>query len=334
MNKYNIILSIFFFTTIISCKNDEECSQKPDVTKSSVLVNINRLEEDFFKSKSKEDIYSFLSSNEQMANAFFEMAAMGTKEVGEMLYPMLNNKPMDTVRQEVKATFGDFKTQKEEFEQAFSLLNYYYPETPDTINVNTVIAGMQKDLYITTDNKEVYIGLDYFLGSEATYRPNNYEYINKRFKPESILPFTMQFVSTKYNKSDFKDNSLMALMIYYGKAYYFAKKMLPCTPDSLIIGYDPMEWEGSEKHIKTIWGVFIDRELLYEASHFITGKYINERPKTPEIGDKCPGRIGQFLGWKIVKKYMENNPEVTLQELMEESDAKKIFNKSKFKPEL
>ena len=31
---------------------------------------------------------------------------------------------------------------------------------------------------------------------------------------------------------------------------------------------------------------------------------------------------------------MENNPDVTLQELMEDTDVVKIFNKSKFKPEL
>ena len=55
---------------------------------------------------------------------------------------------------------------------------------------------------------------------------------------------------------------------------------------------------------------------MYESSHFIKNKYVNERPNVTEIGNECPGRIGQWLGWKIVNAYMKNNPEVTLQELM------------------
>ena len=60
--------------------------------------------------------------------------------------------------------------------------------------------------------------------------------------------------------------------------------------------------------------------------------YVEERPSIPEIGNKCPGRIGQWLGWKIVKAYMKNNPDVSLADLMAEKDAKKIFDHSRFKP--
>ena len=32
---------------------------------------------------------------------------------------------------------------------------------------------------------------------------------------------------------------------------------------------------------------------------------MDERPKTLEIGDKCPGRIGEWLGWEIVNRYVD-----------------------------
>lgn len=333
MKISNLVLVLFFSILITSCQKDDDCSNIPDTSNSQVNVTVKRLDYDFFKAQTLEDLYSFFSENAELQNYFFDGETAGTQKVSEMLFPMLTNKAMDTVRYEVENTFGDFKSYEAEYKEAFSLLKYYYPETKD-IQINTVNSGMRKDLYLDNTNENIFVSLDYFLGDGATYRPNNYVYVNKRYKPSTILPLTIQYVSEKYNKSDMKDNSLMALMVYYGKAYYFTKKMLPCTADSLIIGYDSMEWEGSEKHIKRIWGVFIERELLYERSHFVTGKYVNERPKTPEIGDKCPGRVGQYLGWKIVKRYMENNPDVTLQELMEDTDAVKIFNKSKFKPEL
>ncbi|MDQ4140161.1 MAG: gliding motility lipoprotein GldB, partial [Bacteroidota bacterium] len=65
---------------------------------------------------------------------------------------------------------------------------------------------------------------------------------------------------------------------------------------------------------------------------FKTGKYLEDRPTVPEIDAKCPGRIGRWVGWQIVRIYMEENPDVTLQQLMAEKDAQKIFNESHYKP--
>jgi uncharacterized protein YjaZ len=49
-----------------------------------------------------------------------------------------------------------------------------------------------------------------------------------------------------------------------------------------------------------------------------------------EIDRESPGRIGQWLGWQIVKSYMENN-DVTLDQLLK-TEPTVIFNKSKYKP--
>ena len=39
-----------------------------------------------------------------------------------------------------------------------------------------------------------------------------------------------------------------------------------------------------------------------------------------------------WLGWQIVRKYMEENPKVTLAQLMAEKNAQKILTESKYKP--
>ena len=63
-------------------------------------------------------------------------------------------------------------------------------------------------------------------------------------------------------------------------------------------------------------------------------KYIAEAPFTPGIGEKSDSapKLGIWTGWQIVKKYMDKNPELTLQQLMHENDAQKILNESKYKP--
>jgi hypothetical protein len=80
-----------------------------------------------------------------------------------------------------------------------------------------------------------------------------------------------------------------------------------------------------------IWAHFVDEQLLYETSHFTKKKYMDERPKTLEIGNKCPGRIGEWLGWEIVNEYMQQQ-DLSLPQLMEISDARKVFMQSNYKP--
>jgi hypothetical protein len=73
-------------------------------------------------------------------------------------------------------------------------------------------------------------------------------------------------------------------------------------------------------------------ELLFETDHVLKNKFLGERPNIFEIGDRCPGRVGRWVGWEIVKAYMEKNPELSLVDLMNDRNANKIFQASKYKP--
>jgi hypothetical protein len=99
-----------------------------------------------------------------------------------------------------------------------------------------------------------------------------------------------------------------------------------------LIGYSRKEIQGSREFESLIWSRFIEDQVLFSTSHIIKQKYIGERPKTVEVGEQCPGRIGTWVGWQIVKKYMETHPDVTLPQLMDVSDAAKLFKDSGYKP--
>jgi len=51
-----------------------------------------------------------------------------------------------------------------------------------------------------------------------------------------------------------------------------------------------------------------------------------------ELDSESPGRLGRYVGWQIVRAFMDKNPEVTLTELLD-IPADEIFKKSNYKPE-
>src|SRR5690606_39602362 len=103
--------------------------------------------------------------------------------------------------------------------------------------------------------------------------------------------------------------------------------------DSIYIWYNDEEIKGAKSNHDLIWYRLIEDHVLYSTSHMTKQKFLGERPVTIEVGEKCPGRIGQWVGWEIVKSYMKTHPETTLPELMQMLDADKLFKESKYKPE-
>lgn len=321
-----VLQVISFLIVFISCTSNA-CKEHPDVTISEVRVQ--RLEHDFHTLKSKEEIRNYLAARPDLFNGFLLAAQYPDSFVVNYLYQVNNSSGSDTIYNECELTYGDFSAWKEQFSKAQSLLMHYYPEEKSR-TIYTFIPGLTRDLYV--NDSSMYLGIDYFLGSKATFKPQNHQYILDRYTPQSLVPMSMLYISGKYNATDRLDHTLLADMIYFGKSFYFCKSTVPCVADSTIIGFTNEQWEESEEHSERIWNHFVGQKLLFVTNEQEKQRYVGERPSVSEIGNKCPGRIGQWLGWKIVNAYMENHPEVTLADLMANQNAKEIFELSKFRP--
>jgi hypothetical protein len=160
-----------------------------------------------------------------------------------------------------------------------------------------------------------------------------YEYILRQYIPENIVPSVMLLygIDTKVNATSMNDKTVLADMIAYGKSYYFAKQMLPCKADSILMNYSAGEIAGARKNQDLIWFRLVEDEVLYSTANIMKQRFLGERPKTVEVGPECPGRIAQWVGWQIVNSYMKSHPDVTLQDLMKNQDADKLFKESKYK---
>ncbi|HEX5168069.1 MAG TPA: gliding motility lipoprotein GldB [Cyclobacteriaceae bacterium] len=318
---------------VIGCgKENDECVFIPDTT-VAIDLQFDQLEDSVASIESKEQLVSFFTHHPVMRDLLFMRQKNYPNDsiFINSLFQRFTHPGFDTLLTETRKVFGDLSQLKEEFRQAFSNIKYYYPDFVPP-KVQTIITGLESDLVIT--DTLIIVGLDYYLGKEGKYRPRLYDYLLTRYEPEDIVPSCLLIygISGRFNKTNLDDKTILADMIAYGKSFYFAKHMLPCVPDSTFIWYTSEEINGSKENERLIWARFIEDQILFSTSHITKQKFLGERPKTLEVGEKCPGRIAQWIGWRIVDKYMESHPEVTLPQLMEMTDAEKIFKESRYKP--
>jgi len=331
--KYNYLLGLlgllspFLFLT--SCGESEQtCIALPENPKVEDMKFI-RLEKELFSARTLDEVNSLVNNNPVFSRFFLDGDQYPAGVLNGKLFGISKDESIDTLYKETLETFGELGELNEELASAYSWLSHYYPSSKIPV-VKTAVTGMYNDIYVS--DSLLIVGLDYFIGEKATFKPINTPlYILKRYEKESIVPVIFGFVSSNYMAIDSKDNTLLADMINYGRSYYFTKQMMPCKKDGLIVGYDDAEMSVVSANQESIWAHFINRQLFYETNHFVKNKYTGERPNVFEIGDQCPGRIARWLGWQIVKAYMDKNPNVSLSQLMVETDAQKILNGSKFK---
>ena len=314
------LAGIFCLFIVASCQKNED-------------IAFVRLDKQLFSSKSPDSVRALLNKYPAVAQLYFNANDAGNDTA--LIHELTNrtsNPALIAFNQQIQDQFGDMADLRMQLADAFANIKKDFPDF-NSPNVVTVATGFMGPDLVVTDSLIV-IGIDYFAGPKAKYRPPGQEfpeYILRRYAKEYIVPAIVFAISDKYNATNRTDQTMLADMIYYGKGYVFTKNMLPEVPDSLIIGYSDKQLTQTFNAQDVVWAHFIDNQLLYQTNPAVKQRYLNERPFTAEIGQAAPGAIGRWLGWRIVGKYHDEHAGVSMAELMRNADARQIFEQSGYK---
>lgn len=316
----------------------DKCTDDLDLSKIQVQLDFKDLNPQLKSLKTEEKAKEFIKNNKDFATKFASSYRVGEQKVAKALVAFANEPYMDSLQTQVTAIFGDYSKLKQELTNAFKHIKYYYPSFK-VPKVRVAMTGLGsffgRDIYL--DEEMIFISPDYFSGSNAKFKPKEPYYIQRRYAPEFIVPVIVQAISRSYNKVDQFDRSLVADMITRGKELEFVKTMMPCTHDSLVTGFTERQLANvnDKDNRKVIWGHFIEKQVLYTKSVRKKRAYMGERPYTAEIGvgKECPGKIGWWVGWQIVRKYRKKFPKKTFQQVMAFDKNIHIFNGSSYKGE-
>jgi gliding motility-associated lipoprotein GldB len=316
-----IVLLVLLVFTIFSC--DKKSKVEQAVEEIPMQMKLHRFEQAFFDAKPSE-----LSLVKAKYPDFFPEGTPDEVWLEKMQHPQWRE-----LYQEVQKKYKNFNEQQADIEELFKHIKYYFP-TVKTPEIYTAIGEMDYNNKTIYANDKLIIALELFLGKDHRFYAEFPEYITQNFEQRQILPevassFALGVIPVQ------NDGTLLSQMIYYGKELYLKDALLTDGyTDAEKIGYTPEQIAWSKENEAYIWEYFVSKELLYSTNSKLPSQFINLAPFSKfylEIDNESPGRIGRWVGWQIVRSYMENNEKVTLQDLIK-TDAKQIFENSKYKP--
>lgn len=327
-----ILISIF----INGCKDVSDTKQHSDA--DGAAIRISRFEKELFDID-QAHLNTALDSLHASYPGFYELyfeQIMGFGSTKNEAYKIIvrdfiTNKDLRTLYHDTDSIYADLSDIESATGNMFERYKKIFPE--DTIpKVVSFISGFNNG--IVTTHGYVGIGLDLFLGEDYKYYPSVGfpQYMIRRLTKAHLLPMLAKGIANAKYESDNLNSSFLERIIQEGKLLYFVDQVLPDTPDSLKIGYTKQQLAWCKTNEENIWGLFLEGDLLFSTDQLKYRKYTEEAPFTAGLANDSSPRIGIWTGWQIVKKYMKENPSVTLQQLMEEKDFQKILKGSKYRP--
>lgn len=338
-----MIMKVYFYFLLIgsllfSCKDNNI----PDVSKIKVELTVQRFEKDFFAI----DTNNVLPEIERLRQNY----PVFINDFVQQILGFDIQTPPDTLSRYIKLflkdyrfakdssdkIFNDFGKYESEIKQGLQFVKYYFPSYKLPSKVITFIGPFDgySDV-LTTD--ALAVGLQLHLGKDFSFFKNGPgkdlfpEYIARKFEPEYIPVNCLKNITEDLYPDKSTGKPLVVQMIEKGKRLFLLDKFLPYTSEHLKIGYTERQLKDSYSNEAVIWDFFLTNDLLNIGDQNIVKNYIGESPKTQELGEGSPGNIGAFSGWQIVKKFMNQQKNVTLSQLMQ-MDAREIYSASKYKP--
>ena len=326
---------------LFSCNQADKI---PDVNHIKIKLNVQRFEKDLFSLDSTametqldQLIARYPSFGENFLTTILNADPRwgGDTAVNYINGFIHSYRPVYDTAQKV---FADFSPWEKEIREGLQFLQYYFPKYKAPHNIITYIGPLDGYGDILSEDAFI-IGLHHHLGAgysqyQSSWMQETYPaYISSRFTPDYIAVNCMKNVITDAGMFPEKkqEASLMVQMVEKGKRLYLLSKLLPYTEEHKLIGYTEKQLKDCYEHEATIWNLFVQNNFLQTIDNNLIKNYVGESPKTQELGESAPGNIGSFAGWQIVKKYMQKQPDLRLEQLMA-MDAEKIFSEAKYKP--
>lgn len=232
----------------------------------------------------------------------------------------------------VGEVFEDTSQLEEKINHLFKHLKFHFPtvKTPHVVTLTNNVDYQIKTVY---SDSILLISLDTFLGASHELYQGIPNYIRKELD-QIYIPSQIVEKFASYNLPPEEDRTFLAQMLFEGKKMYLQDLLLPHEADWVKIAYSEKELNWVKENELYIWQYFIEQQILYKTDPKLVQRFLEPAPFSKfylQLDNESPGRVGRWIGWQIIKSYINQNPETPLEALLK-MPAQELFQRAKYKP--
>ena len=207
----------------------------------------------------------------------------------------------------IQEKFPSLENQKNEIKSGFKHLKFHIPSGKIPEQVVFMNSFFASNAFST--EKQIGIGLERYLGKQTDViqelPPDQfYEWIRDGMDAEFLTRDALcSWIMTHY--VDEVDGNLTENIIRWGKILYLTQAAFPDASEAWIMRYSEEKYQWAIDNEYEIWKYLADQKMLFKIDDRNKMNLLNEGPYTVGLPEKGPDRLGQFIGFRMLQKYME-----------------------------
>ncbi|MCM1484392.1 MAG: hypothetical protein NC043_08645 [Muribaculaceae bacterium] len=211
--------------------------------------------------------------------------------------------PLDGVEREIGESLG--KLQR--MDSAMSV---------PSVAAGVVIPYMQSVVRV---DSVLLIGLNHYLGADYEGYAGFDGYKRVLKEPTRIVYDAVEaVVAGERPYRGGPDATVLSRMLYEGALLNVLLSVIPGADEASVLGYGGEQMRWAHDNEGKIWEAMASRDMLYSTDASLAARLVAPAPGTPVVHQEAPGRIGRFIGLRIVEQYCRNNPDVSPADLLHE----------------
>ncbi len=234
-------------------------------------------------------------------------------------------------QQAVDSVLGDMGAQRAQFEAAFGRLKVFFPDSlvPRIIAFN---SGYNYGIFPT--DSVLGVGVEWFIGKDhrviGYLAPEAFpQYVKDRMEPEMLVPSAVKGWLLVHYAREVSGGDVLTNLVEVGKVMVLLDALLPEVEPWRKFAFSQEQLAWCEANETQIWKEVVGKDQLYSKKAADIGRLLNDGPFTNGFPRESPGHIGEWIGYRMVRAYMEDHPKVTFAQLFSLDDPRLVLKSYK-----
>ncbi|MCM1519144.1 MAG: hypothetical protein NC117_10940 [Pseudoflavonifractor sp.] len=180
------------------------------------------------------------------------------------------------------------------------------------------------------------IALNHYLG--ADYEGYLYfEPYQRITKTPAHLPYDIaeSLIAASYpDKAEDGRESVLGRMLYDGAVINAVMETVPDASLSEALGYSETQLDWARDNEAKAWNQLVTRQLLYSTDPLMVERMVKPSPATTLIHPDSPGRLGRYIGYRIIRSWLDNGSDRSAGQLLTDGikNPQSILLEAKYSP--
>lgn len=163
------------------------------------------------------------------------------------------------------------------------------------------VSGLSAQSVVTMDSL-ISVSIDCYLDNCSLYNRRYYDYELQQHSRSRLLPDVSEVLLRNALPSP-PMVTLLDAMVYEGRIAYLTGGLIEDNTSMAIMGYSVDENNWCVENEELVWTTIIEQGDLFKSDNITINKYLRPAPFTATLAQNSPGRVGRWVGWRIVDEY-------------------------------